>query len=56
MRFIDKYPTLSKEQSLASLLVKLTYTTMDLENQRVEMPILQKIVKETLRKSVLQGF
>jgi menaquinone-dependent protoporphyrinogen IX oxidase len=56
MRFIDKYPELLKNQSLASLLVKLTYTTMDLENQRVETSVLQKIVKETLEKSVLKAF
>ncbi len=51
MRFIDKYPQLLKDQSLTTLLVQMTYATMDLENQRVDEPILKKMVKKILQES-----
>lgn len=54
MRFIDKYPQLLKNQSLVTLLFNLTYTTTDLENQRVDATVLKEIIKKVLKDSVLK--
>ncbi|HPI00201.1 MAG TPA: hypothetical protein PK772_07720 [Chitinophagaceae bacterium] len=56
MRFSDKYSFLKDKQLLTELLVKTVYTTMALENQKVEEQKVRAIIRSLFKQPSLRTY
>ncbi len=50
MKFFEKYPILNEREKLINMMVNNLYATMVLENQKVSLAKIRKIVVETIDK------
>jgi hypothetical protein len=55
MKFYEKYPQLKEKGFLAKVLTGTVYATMSLEDQKVSMPKVHKIVLSLLEERESKG-